>query len=478
MTVAEFLMDWLPKQCSKHKWAPKTYQSNLALIQNLIIPYIGEMQMQKLRPYHIEALYDTLSKTPCGQYVGGKRRDLSPKQQKRTLSGTTLHEVHQLLHNSFLLAVEWGILIKSPVPVEAPKKTTQERSIWEVEEMRAALDSMEDPILHLAVHLTLVGALREGEVAGLTPEDIDFDAANGMGTFTVNRSMQRVQKDTLAQVDKGCILRIFPDKLEGSKTSLILKDTKTEASCRTIFMTAALREELKQWLERLKREEALDPERYRNSGMLLRLPNGLAVEPVLIRKKFLKWQDAHPEFPRIVFHGLRHSSATYQLMISGGDIKAVQGTTGHASADMLVNTYAHIQQSSRVELGRKFEEGFYAKQESRRRTDHFYDCSAGTAEECRPRSKGSAPSGTADLMQNLPRISKQFQPMQRIPTKKPIVQKPCIDRTSPDFSGLHNKKAMKSFDFTAFSGAPRALISELFSAFTASPKATVSVPSL
>ena len=91
------------------------------------------------------------------------------------------------------------------------------------------------------------------------------------------------------------------------------------------------------------------------------LPNGLAVEPVLIRKKFLEWQDAHPEFPRIVFHGLRHSSATYQLMISGGDIKAVQGTTGHASADMLVNTYAHIQQSSRVELGKKFESGFYAK---------------------------------------------------------------------------------------------------------------------
>ena len=40
---------------------------------------------------------------------------------------------------------------------------------------------------------------------------------------------------------------------------------------------------------------------------------------------------------------------------------AVQGTTGHASADMLVNTYAHIQQSSRVELGKKFESGFYAK---------------------------------------------------------------------------------------------------------------------
>ena len=39
VTVAEFLMDWLPKQCSKHKWAPKTYESNLSAIQNLIIPY-------------------------------------------------------------------------------------------------------------------------------------------------------------------------------------------------------------------------------------------------------------------------------------------------------------------------------------------------------------------------------------------------------------------------------------------------------
>ena len=120
-----------------------------------------------------------------------------------------------------------------------------------------------------------------------------------------------------------------------------------------------------------------------------------------------EWQDAHPEFPRIVFHGLRHSSATYQLMISGGDITGKPQPAGCAR---------------------------------RRRTDHFYDRSAETFEERRPRSKGAAPSGTADLMQNLPRISKQFQPMQRIPTKTPTVQKPCIDRANPEFSGLHNKK--------------------------------------
>ena len=361
MTVEEMLYKWIPIQSSKHKWSPKTYTQSVAMVQNLIVPYIGKRKVQDLRTYDIEQFYATLSQTPCGQYVHGEKQELTENQKKRLLSSTSIHEVHTLLKTAFSYAVDWDLIHKSPTPREAPKVNTEERTIWDERTMLAALQTIENPALHLAVHLSMILSLREGEILGLQPGDLDFDAANGMGTFTVNRSMQRVQKDTLAQVDKGCILRIFPDKLEGSKTSLILKDTKTEASCRTIFMTAALREELKQWLERLKREEALDPERYRNSGMLLRLPNGLAVEPVLIRKKFLKWQDAHPEFPRIVFHGLRHSSATYQLMISGGDIKAVQGTTGHASADMLVNTYAHIQQSSRVELGKKFESGFYAK---------------------------------------------------------------------------------------------------------------------
>ena len=77
---------------------------------------------------------------------------------------------------------------KALFPWTAPR--SPERIIWTVEEMRAALDSMEDPILHLAVHLTLVGALREGEIVGLTPEDLDFDAADGIGTFRINKSMR------------------------------------------------------------------------------------------------------------------------------------------------------------------------------------------------------------------------------------------------------------------------------------------------
>ena len=361
VTVAEFLMDWLPKQCSKHKWAPKTYQSNLALIQNLIIPYIGEMQMQKLRPYHIEALYATLSQTPCGQYVHGEKQELTENQKKRLLSSTSIHEVHTLLKTAFSYAVDWDLIHKSPTPREAPKINTEERTIWDERTMLAALQTIENPALHLAVHMSMILSLREGEILGLQPSDLDFDAADGRGTISVNKALQRADKVALSKIDPTQIYHTFPDRREGSKSSLILKRTKTKKSNRILYMTKPLKEELLAWLEKMKQDEQSAPEKYSNCGQLFRLPDGLPIAPDVLTKWYRMWRAEHSEFEKIVFHGLRHSSATYQLMISGGDIKAVQGTTGHASADMLVNTYAHIQQSSRVELGKKFESGFYAK---------------------------------------------------------------------------------------------------------------------
>ena len=73
------------------------------------------------------------------------------------------------------------------------------------------------------------------------------------------------------------------------------------------------------------------------------------------------WRAEHPEFEKIVFHGLRHSSATYQLLQSGGDFKSVQGSTGHATATVLMDTYAHTQDKPRLELTEKIEADFYSQ---------------------------------------------------------------------------------------------------------------------
>ena len=39
--------------------------------------------------------------------------------------------------------------------------------------------------------------------------------------------------------------------------------------------------------------------------------------------------------PKVTFHSLRHSSITYKLILTGGNIKAVQGDSGHAQAEMI-----------------------------------------------------------------------------------------------------------------------------------------------
>ena len=378
MTVEEMLYKWIPIQSSKHKWSPKTYTQSVAMVQNLIVPYIGKRKVQDLRTYDIEQFYATLSQTPCGQYVHGEKQELTENQKKRLLSSTSIHEVHTLLKTAFSYAVDWDLIHKSPTPREAPKINTEERTIWDERTMLAALQTMTDPTLHLAVHLSMILSLRVGEILGLQPGDIDFDAADGRGTITVNKALQRADKVALSKIDPTQIYHIFPDQREGSSSALVLKKPKTKKSSRTLYLTRPLKEELLAWLEKLRQDELAMDGRYRNCGQLFRLPNGMPVAPEALSKWYRTWRAEHPEFEKIVFHGLRHSSATYQLIESGGNIKAVQGNTGHATTGILMDTYAHTQDKPRLELAEKLEADFYSQ------------------------DIGSPKSGSAPVKENLP----------------------------------------------------------------------------
>ena len=222
------------------------------------------------------------------------------------LSSTSIHEVHTLLKTAFSYAVEWDLIHKIPLPREAPKANNEERTIWDEKTMLAALQTIENPALHLAVHLSMILSLREGEILGLQPSDLDFDAADGRGTISVSKTIQRANKDALEKLDPNQVYHTFPDRREGSKSSLILKKPKTKKSNRILYMTKPLKEELLAWLEKLKQDEQNAPEKYSNCGQLFRLPDGLPIAPELLTKWYRQWRSAHPEFEQIVFHGLRH----------------------------------------------------------------------------------------------------------------------------------------------------------------------------
>ena len=66
--------------------------------------------------------------------------------------------------------------------------------------------------------------------------------------------------------------------------------------------------------------------------------------------------------PDVVFHSLRHTSVTYKLKLSGGDIKAVHGDSGHAQADMVTEVYGHILDEDRKKNAQLMENAFYNKE--------------------------------------------------------------------------------------------------------------------
>lgn len=72
-------------------------------------------------------------------------------------------------------------------------------------------------------------------------------------------------------------------------------------------------------------------------------------------KKLIKDND----LPNIVFHSFRHASITYKLKWNGGDMKSVQGDSGHARMDMVADVYSHIIDEDRRYNAQKFEEQFY-----------------------------------------------------------------------------------------------------------------------
>ena len=129
------------------------------MIQNLVVPYLGKKQIQKVQTYDLEQSYATLSRTPRGLYKQGVKQPLTDKQKRQFLTGASIREVHAMLKTAFSYAVEWGLLLKSPIPREAPKSTSEERAIWDEKTMLAALQTMTDPALHLAVHLSMILSL-------------------------------------------------------------------------------------------------------------------------------------------------------------------------------------------------------------------------------------------------------------------------------------------------------------------------------
>ncbi|MCP1110874.1 integrase [Lachnospiraceae bacterium PF1-21] len=338
-------------------WALSTYDSRKGLIDNYINPLIGDLKLDDITPRLMDKYYrDLLTvkavprpyQTPKNEYLNARR----------------VQEIHKLLRNAFNQAVKWEMMTRNPVlNATIPKHEAKKREIWTSDILFKALELCDDDLLALALHLTFAGTLRMGELLGLTWDCVDISEESinsGTASIFIEKELQRVTKESMQLLNNKDVIRIFPAVLSSKHTVLVLKKPKTRTSVRKVFLpktVAAMLVNKKQEIEELK---DFFGEEYTDYSMVFCNPTGRPIEGQIINRAFSKLIRDN-NLPKVVFHSLRHSSVTYKLKLNGGDMKSVQGDSGHAQLKMVADVYSHIIDDDRRINAQRLEETFYSK---------------------------------------------------------------------------------------------------------------------
>lgn len=355
-TVRELLEDYTSIY-GVNTWAMSTYEARRSLIFNYINPIIGDMKLSDLNTRVMEKYYQNLLKVKS-RVVNNR------KPNTEYLSCHTVREVHKLLRSAFNQAVKWELMTKNPcVNATLPQEEHKARDIWDAPTLFKALELCDDDILRLAINLAFSCSLRVGEMLGLTWDCVEISDAsitNGTAFIFVNKELQRVNRDALEKLnEKGIILK-FPAFFARTNTALVLKEPKTKTSTRKVFLPKTVAEMLKERYQEIQEYKELFGDEFQDFNLVFCNANGRPMESQIITRalqKLIKDND----LPPVVFHSLRHSSITYKLKLNGGDIKSVQGDSGHAQVKMVTDVYSHIIDEDRRLNAQRFEETFYQK---------------------------------------------------------------------------------------------------------------------
>lgn len=346
------------------KWGFSAYGANLAMVRNYINPIIGEIPIQNIKPLDVELFYRKLRKT---RPVSVNNR----KPKTEFLPPATINKIHILLKCAFSKAVDWQIISKNHfLCANVPEYKSQQRDLWTMETIKKALDCCRDPKLYLAMNISFACSARLGEILGCTWDDVfisEEDIACDNAHIVFHKQLQRANRNALAEIEKkNHILYEFPPVLKKEpKTVLVLTKPKTESSERTVWVPRTVAFILKDWKKNQDKMKEFLGKDYHDYNLVVTLEDGRPCEKKLIEKAFNRLI-AENDLPCVVFHSLRHSSATYKLKLNNGDLKATQGDTGHAQTSTLTEIYAHILDEDRKMNAQKFERAFYAKPDLRK----------------------------------------------------------------------------------------------------------------
>ena len=343
----------------KDKWSMSSYTRNSSHIDNYINPLIGDAQLSDINTRFLERYYQKLLKTPAAPNA------FTGKPRSEFVTTSTIRDIHKLLRNCFEQAVKWELMEKNPaIHATVPKHKSEKRQIWTAEQLMFALEKCDDKFTRLAINLSFACSLRIGELLALTWDcvDISEEAIEGSRAYLyVNKELQRVSKKAMEALEQKDILVTFPERTKLNRTILVLKAPKTESSVRRVYIPKSVAMELAEWKKEQDQTKRMLGDEYHDYGLVLATAFGTPASADHLRSEIKKLSEKYG-LPEIVFHSLRHTSVTYKLKLNGGDVKAVQGDSGHSQVTMVTDVYSHIIDEDRRKNAELFEEAFYGKQ--------------------------------------------------------------------------------------------------------------------
>ena len=309
VSVAEYLHAWLDGHEVEIK--PQTIASYRDLVNRYVVPSMGHMRLQGVRPAALTKLYRELRET------GGVRgTGLSPR---------TVDYVHSVLRKAFNDAVRVDqILTSNPADrAKRPRRVVAApRKVWTREQLLAFLATAERHRLYPFFRLAAYSGARRGELLNLRWADVDLVAATIRirGTTAVI-SGKRVEgttkggRERVVTLDRGTIKVLAAHRANQSRDRLL---AGPDWSAGDYTFTRAL-------------------------GLPLYPDTVSQLMPKLIARHNKPASDGPPLIllTPARLHDLRHVHATI-LLLAGVPVHVVADRLGHADAAITLRVYAHV----------------------------------------------------------------------------------------------------------------------------------------
>ena len=212
MTVRAWLTQW--HETVRNEVSPKTHERYGEIVNNFLIPALGNLHLVKLAPINIQHAYNGWA---TGGRHGGKPGDLSPRSRRH---------IHRILKSALSRAVEQQLLARNPAEAfkkRLPKVARRDMKTHTTDELARLLHAIKHTRIYWPVLIALSTGMRRGEVLALRWRNVDFE---------------------------GGVVRVVVS-LEQTKTGIRFKSPKTDRT-RAVTLPAFCIEELR----RLKRQQA------------------------------------------------------------------------------------------------------------------------------------------------------------------------------------------------------------------------------